>query len=288
MDLRGNNSPNACHHVVPDMNFSVAGNIWAGISDPHQRRRLQNRVNQQTRRRRKTSLEQSRGARRSRNSDSLQDERTSALRPLLPKVAELLQSIIKESEMDDVERVPSPSTGEHLIPTFRRHMQCNTASLRSIQLSLDPRSAIQPALNEAPIRDIFNYASAVGRSALHDPVVFHGVLVGGAGQRSSITKNPRDIESFIAAEANTGKTVREALARGRFTDGLLWAIMRLAARPNSYVHSISAAERYTSAFESPVRNIGGMQWTGLIEPAPEHTAIDSVDRVIYGSSRCGI
>ncbi|KAI8623429.1 hypothetical protein F5Y19DRAFT_458599 [Xylariaceae sp. FL1651] len=263
--------------------------IWLETTDLKLRRKLQNRINQRLCRGRKAS----KGLQSSAPREASRLRSTQRL--LLPKGSKGTSGVCT---LDT--HVPGCSS---LDPTS--HLCCSDVTSgkavagpgpsmqsgwrESVPASIDPLEAIQPALTEIHTKRIFHYTLqtllptlgaktlsgeilpiALFREAIRDPLVFQATIVGGAGRRVTYTHSQEDYQTFLRAQSSTAKAIREALGANRVTDGLLFAIMALSLRPNVYAASLSPDKRYQGAFDSPVKEVGGLTWLGLIELAPEH------------------
>lgn len=80
---------------------------------------------------------------------------------------------------------------------------------------------------------------------------------------------------LLKAETRIARTVRQQLATSiaAIPDAVLFSIMSIAIKQNAFVLSLSPENRYTSDFDSPVKTLGGLDWMGLIDMAPEHTTM---------------
>ncbi|KAH7141425.1 hypothetical protein B0J13DRAFT_556820 [Dactylonectria estremocensis] len=114
---------------------------------------------------------------------------------------------------------------------------------------------------------------ALFRSATMEQAVFYAVLVGGATQRLTQTQSQEDARVLMIAQNKTAEAVRESLARGTVTEGILFAIMTLALKRNDGSTSIPVAQRYIGGFSSPVRNVGGLDWVGQLQFSSAHTSM---------------
>ncbi|CAM1507994.1 Fc.00g048420.m01.CDS01 [Cosmosporella sp. VM-42] len=114
---------------------------------------------------------------------------------------------------------------------------------------------------------------ALYHSATLELAVFYATLTGGAAQRVILTQSPEDSRVLLIAQGKTAEAVRASLERGILTNGTLFAIMSLAIKQNQYSASLPVEKRYQGAFSSPVQNIGGLDWLGQLQYAPEHASM---------------
>ncbi|KAI3319559.1 hypothetical protein HD806DRAFT_509366 [Xylariaceae sp. AK1471] len=272
---------------------------WLETTDSKLRRKLQNRINQRLSRYRRAS-KTSTGATRTR---SLADRTKSKPRVLLPKESDRNSGDdISSHKTETCPRTPTPLISHTSTPSQPHGHEVpgqvaarptpSTPWRSSVPMSLDLLEAIQPALSDMHTKGIFHYTlqallptlgaktlsgevlpAALFRKAIEDPLVFQAIIVGGAGRRITYTNSREDHHCFLRAQMATARAIREALRARKMTDGLLFAIMALSLRPNAYVASLFPHERYQGSFDSPMKEIGGLTWLGLIELAPEHADI---------------
>nr|XP_036574323.1 MFS sugar transporter [Colletotrichum truncatum]XP_036582396.1 MFS sugar transporter [Colletotrichum truncatum]KAF6780735.1 MFS sugar transporter [Colletotrichum truncatum]KAF6791100.1 MFS sugar transporter [Colletotrichum truncatum] len=134
--------------------------------------------------------------------------------------------------------------------------------------SLLPTVGVKTAVGE-PV------PSALCRAAMADPLVFLSVLAGGSSQLCFRTKSVDDQMVLLKAESHVARVVRQELSKGTATisDAVLFGILSMALKQNTYLLSIYPEDRYGGDFRSPVKTLGGLDWLGLIHIVPEHTTM---------------
>ncbi|KZL81272.1 hypothetical protein CI238_00378 [Colletotrichum incanum] len=269
-----------------------ARETWQGVADAKLRRKLQNRLNQRLTRRRKATereaIAQALAARR--------DNSAAIPRPILPKP--LVQSSnADEPALAAQERNTRRRLGESIVSVDHSHRAANQQALgapMTLPRGISIFFAAHPDLLDTHFLRIFQFTitsllptvgyqtsageplqAALCRAAMSDPLVFHAVLVGGASQLTFRTRSIEDNRVLLKAESQIARTVRQQLSAGTTTvsDTVLFAIMSMALKQNTYLLSLVSKYRYAGDFDTPVKSLGGLDWMGLIDMAPNHTAM---------------
>ncbi|KAK2007661.1 hypothetical protein LZ32DRAFT_44296 [Colletotrichum eremochloae] len=274
---------------------SSAGQPWQGVADAKLRRQLQNRENQRLSRKRKAAqreaIKQALAARRA--------NPAAAPIPILPKPAG-----VQPSETDQPRPAARQKDDSLRVRKGETAVVCRTRRVESQQALCAPRSlprgistifAAHPDLVDVDFLRVFHYTitdllstmgvqtaakeplhSALYRSAMSDPLLFHAVVAGGATHLRFLTNSIEDRRVLFRAQNQIARTVRQRLSAGITTisDTVLFSIMTMSVDQSSYLLSLAPEERYASDFDSPVKFLGGLVWMGLIdfEPNANHTA----------------
>ncbi|KZL75535.1 hypothetical protein CT0861_11682 [Colletotrichum tofieldiae] len=273
-------------------NHLLPRETWQGVADAKLRRKLQNRLNQRLSRKRKATerevIAQALAARH--------DNSAAIPRPILPKP--VLQSSDADEPALAAQQVNESSRlGENIINVGHSHGAASQQTLgapTTLPRGISTFFAAYPDLLDPHFLRIFQftitsllptvgYQTAAGeplqaalcRAAMSDPLVFHAVLVGGASQLTFRTRSIEDNRVLLKAESQIARTVHLQLSAGTTTisDTVLFAIMSMALKQNTYLLSLAPKDRYAGDFDTPVKSFGGLDWMGLIDMAPDHTAM---------------
>ncbi|KAH7152730.1 hypothetical protein EDB81DRAFT_789567 [Dactylonectria macrodidyma] len=300
---------------------------WAGVTDANLRRRLQNRLNQrESRRRRAAERAAATGTAKALNEPAHTNLRPVAPKPIVSKPWDdgtPSWDVSSEDNLASGSLIPGdfgndgyPNLADGMLGSeFADSIRTQSVGALSryparVHRCPDVNILPGPISCVADAQRIWHYALtivlptlgvktqegeplhvALFRSATLEQAVFYAVLVGGSTQRLTQTQSREDARVLMIAQNKTAEAVRESLARGMVTEGILFAIMTLALKRNDGSSSIPVAQRYRGGFSSPVRNVGGLNWVGQLQFAPDHTsmAIQLLrDRQTRGNSLPGL
>ncbi|KAK1984434.1 hypothetical protein LZ30DRAFT_711422 [Colletotrichum cereale] len=275
---------------------SSAEQTWQGVADAKLRRQLQNRENQRLSRKRKA-------AQREALRQALAARRTNPAAvpiPILPKPAEVQprqtdQPNPATRQKDESLRSLRARKGDLAVRrTHQGESQQVLCAPRSLSRGISAFFAAHPDLVDPHFLRVFQFTitellptvgvrtaadepiqAAICRTAMSDPLVFHGVIAGGASRLQFLTKSIEDGRVLLKAQSQIARTVRQQLSAGITTisDAVIFSIMAIAVDQNPYLLSLAPEDRYAGDFDTPVKSLGGLVWTGLIHFVPGHTTM---------------